>query len=90
MPQRKYTQKRCNVTKVSKRITLPISWAEYQQLSQDATAFRGWLDQMMTTYPELFPNTIAAGYSLHDILPASAKLTGIRLNKPGPEQVKQW
>jgi hypothetical protein len=81
MPQRKYNQKRCDVTKVSKRITLPITWAEYQQLSQDATAFRGWLDQMMATYPELFPNTIAAGYTLHDILPASAKLAGIRLRR---------
>lgn len=81
MPQRKYNQKRCGVTKVSKRITLPITWAEYQRLSQDATAFRGWLDQMMVTYPELFPNTIAAGYSLHDILPASAKMTGIRLRR---------
>ena len=95
MPQRKYNQKRCDVTKVGKRITLPITWAEYQKLSQDATAFRGWLDQMMATYPELFPHTIAAGYSLHDILPASAKLAGVRLRRirlkttdePAPVQV---
>ncbi len=78
MPQRKYSKKRSNVTKVNKQIILPIELSRYNELSQDATAFRGWLDKMISSYPELFPTTIKIGYSLHDILPASVKLPEVR------------
>ena len=45
----------------------------------DAKAFRQYLDGMITQYPELFPVTIRQGYTLHDILPESVKMPGIRL-----------
>ncbi len=47
----------------------------------DQAAFRGWLDQMIELYPELFPQDIARGYLLHDILPASVKLPEVRLRR---------
>jgi hypothetical protein len=81
MPQRKYNQKRCKVTKVSKRITLPIELSKYHELSQDAQAFRAWLDTMLATYPELFPDNISQGYSLHDVLPPSVKMPAVRLRR---------
>ena len=78
MPQRKYNKQRCKVTKVNKRIILPIGLNKYNELSQDAIAFRDWLDTMIASYPELFPTTIEKGYTLHDILPASVKLPEVR------------
>lgn len=81
MPQRKYSKKRCKVTKVSKRIILPIELSEYNELSQDASAFRAWLDTMIATYPELFPEEIEIGYTLHDILPPSVKMPAVRLRR---------
>jgi hypothetical protein len=67
MPQRQYNAKRCKVTKVNKRIVLPITWAEYRDLSQDASTFRDGLEQMIATCPELFSRDIVAGYTLHDV-----------------------
>jgi hypothetical protein len=86
MPQRQYNAKRCKVTKVNKRIILPITWTDYRELSQDATAFRGELDQMIATYPELFPSEIAAGYTLHDVLPPSLKMPEVQLRRIGLKQ----
>lgn len=81
MPQRKYSKQRCKVTKVSKRIILPIELSRYNELSQDAPAFRAWLDTMIETYPELFPAEINRGYTLHDILPTSVKMPDVRLRR---------
>ena len=36
---------------------------------------------MIAQYPELFPVMIRQGYTLHDILPESAKMPGIRLRR---------
>jgi hypothetical protein len=81
MPQRKYNKTRSKVAKPTKRITLPIELERYKPMVTDSTAFRGWLDQMIDLYPELFPQDIAAGYVLHDILPASVKLPEVRLRR---------
>jgi hypothetical protein len=81
MPQRNYSKKRSKVTKVSRRITLPIELSRYNELVQDAKAFRAWLDTMIATYPELFPKEISQGYSLHDILPPSVKMPDVRLRR---------
>ncbi len=81
MPQRKYSQKRCKVTRVSKRITLPIDLRTYNELSQDAGAFRAWLDTMIANKPELFPDGIDQGYTLHDLLPPSVKMPDVRLRR---------
>jgi hypothetical protein len=81
MPQRKYSKQRCKVTKVSKRIILPIELSTYNELSREAKDFRAWLDTMIATYPELFPVDIEMGYTLHDILPPSVKLPDVRLRR---------
>lgn len=81
MPQRKYSQKRSKVAKVNKRITLPIKLVDYQTLSQNALTFRAELDQMIESYPELFPRDIGLGYTLHDILPSSVKLPAVQLRR---------
>lgn len=81
MPQRKYSKTRTKVAKPTKRITLPIELESYNPMVNDSAAFRKWLDQMIEQYPELFPEDLAAGYLLHDILPASVKMPGVRLRR---------
>ena len=81
MPQRNYSRERTNVAKLNKRVILPIGLEEYQGLSHDCAHFRSWLDSMIETYPELFPVEITHGYELHDILPASSKLPGVRFRR---------
>lgn len=81
MPQRKYSKERTKVTKENKRITLPITLAEYNELKDNPVAFRLWLDEMIKSYPELFPADIAGGYTLHDRLPPSAKLADVQLRR---------
>ena len=81
MPQRKYSKQHCKVTKVSKRIILPIELSSYNELSQEAKAFRAWLDTMIANYPELFPADIEIGYTLHDILPPSVKMPDVQLRR---------
>ena len=44
MPQRNYSKKGSKVTKASKRIILPIELKAYNEMVQDAQAFRAWLD----------------------------------------------
>ena len=81
MPQRQYSKKQTKVTKKNRRIILPVTLAAYNELKEDATAFRHWLDEMIKFYPELFPADIVSGYTLHDVLPASAKLTKVQLRR---------
>ncbi len=57
----------------SKQICLPIAQEEYQEMVLEPTLFRACIDELMTEFPELFPQTIAQGYTLHDLLPASKK-----------------
>jgi len=65
----------------SKQICLPIAREEYARVIMDAKAFRHYVDSMIEHYPELFPAAIQHGYTLHDILPASQKLVGVRLRR---------
>lgn len=81
MPQRQYSKKQKKVSKKNRRITLPVTLEAYNEVRADATAFRQWLDEMVRYYPELFPAEIERGYTLHDILPASAKLEGVQLRR---------
>lgn len=81
MPQRQYSKKQPKVTKKNRRITLPVTLAAYNELTGDATAFRQWLDGMISFYPELFPADIVGGYTLHDLLPVSIKLANVQLRR---------
>lgn len=60
---------------------MPIEPEDYQRILGDSQAFRTELDDLMGEFPELFPDTIAHGYKLHDILPASKKMPDIRLRR---------
>jgi len=81
MPQRKYSKEQKIVAKANPRVILPISYDEYQEIALDGKQFRHWLDQMIDTYPPLFPKEITDGYILHDILPASTKLPDVRFRR---------
>jgi hypothetical protein len=59
------------VAKVSRRIVLPIEPTDYAQQLQDRQRFRQWVDKMHTQYPELFPDSFAEGYYLHDLCHSS-------------------
>ena len=91
MPQRQYSKEQSKVSKSNPRVILPIARAEYQQLASEPNQFRRWLDEMIATYAELFPVEIEAGYTLHDMLPASVKLPDVRFRriklKAGAQQV---
>jgi hypothetical protein len=80
MPRRKYSKTRTDVTKPSKRITLPIELERYQEIIGEPDAFRHWVDRMIERYPELFPGTIEDGYTLHDMR-SSRKMPDVRLRR---------
>jgi hypothetical protein len=69
------------LAKGSKRICLPIEQEEYNRILCNPTAFRQFLDPQIAQYPELFPRTIAQGYTLHDTLPPSKKMPDVRLRR---------
>jgi hypothetical protein len=81
MPQRNYSRERAEVAKPNKRVILPIGIEAYQEMIGDSARFRAWLDGMIKTYPELFPVEIGEGYVLHDTLPESSKLPGVRFRR---------
>ena len=81
MPQRQYSKKQTKVTKKNRRITLPVTLSAYNELKEDAVAYRQWLDEMIKFYPELFPADIVNGYTLHDVLPVSTKLANVQLRR---------
>ena len=80
MPQRQCTKTKTQVTRPSKRITLPIETEKYNEIVEDSHLYRQWLDEMIVTYPELFPANIGEGYTLHDGR-SSGKLEGMRLRR---------
>lgn len=69
------------LSKGTKRICIPIAQEEYQRIWSDPVAFRQILDAQIAQFPELFPQTIAQGYTFHDILPASKKMPDVRLRR---------
>ena len=81
MPQRKYNKTKIESIKHSKRITLPIDLETYNGILHDKQAFRQYLDEMIQTYPELFPDDIDQGYKLHGMMPASQKMPQVQLRR---------
>lgn len=80
MPQRQCTKTKAEVTSPCKRITLPISMEEYRELVGDSCTYRKWIDEMIVKHPELFPEEIAEGYTLHDQR-TSDKLSEVQLRR---------
>lgn len=66
MPQRQCTKTKAKVTRPCKRITLPIELETYNEIIGHRSAYREWIDEMIVRHPELFPETIREGYTLHD------------------------
>jgi hypothetical protein len=66
--------------KPSRRIGLPIDCEQYRVVVQDAGLFRAVLEANFQQYPELFPDEMDDGYTLHDIR-ASRKLSELRLRR---------
>lgn len=81
MPQRQYSKEQSKVTKANPRVILPIEYSAYAEVASEAKRFRSWLDEQTAQYPELFPAEMENGYTLHDILPTSQKLAGVRFRR---------
>jgi len=81
MPQRQYTTEQSKVAKANPRVILPIAVNEYQDLATKPERFRAWLDEMIASFPELFPQGIEQGYTLHDMLPISSKLPEVSFRR---------
>ena len=64
MPQRQYSKKQTKVTKKNRRIILPVTLAAYNELKENATAFRQWLEEMIKFYPELLLLLISLLFAL--------------------------
>ena len=75
--RRKCNKEKQEIKKCSKRICLPIEQEEYNAIVEDAKLFRGFIDQSVNQYPELFPKDIQFGYKLHGKLPRSKKMPEI-------------
>jgi len=70
-----------SLSHMTKRICIPISREEYEQIFPDIAEFRKYLDNMIAQYPELFPSSINEGYKLNGFLPESKKMKGIILRR---------
>ncbi len=81
MPQRKYSKEQSKVSKMNPRVILPIRTMSISEIASDPKQFRRWLDEMIVEYPNLFPAEIGQGYMLHDYLPESVKLPGVRFRR---------
>ena len=68
-----------SLTHMTKRICIPISREEYEQILPDIVELRKYLDNMIAQYPELFPSSINEGYKLDGFLTESKKVKDIRL-----------
>lgn len=80
MPQRQCTKTKAVITSPLKRITLPMAREKYREIVDDRAAYRKWIDEMIAKHPELFPQAIGCGYTLHDKRPSS-KLDEVRLRR---------
>ncbi len=80
MPPRKCTKALEETTRANRSIFLPIGLEKYRGVVEDAVAYRAWVDEMIATYPSLFPPGIQEGYTLHDIR-SSQKLPEMRLRR---------
>ena len=80
MPPRQCTKTKAEVTSPCKRIILPITMEKYGEIIGDFHAYREWMDEMIVQHPELFPEAVRDGYTLHDER-GSAKMEAIRLRR---------
>jgi hypothetical protein len=64
-----------------KIIRLDYDKSQHNLFLKDKSAFKVYLDEQVSKYPELFPTAISAGYSLHGTGRASQKLDNLKFQK---------
>ena len=65
----------------SQQICIPMTPEFYDRIWNDAREVRCYLEPLIQTMPELFPDGIQDGYQLSGRLPESKKMPGIRLRQ---------
>lgn len=65
----------------AKQIVLPMTRQQYDEIWQDSTRIRAFIDEWAEQAPELFPADLAQGYLLHGFGRESHKLPGVKLRK---------
>lgn len=65
----------------SQQICIPMTRDWYDRIWNDAAEVRRYLEPLLQTMPELFPDGIQDGYQLSGHLPESEKMPGIRLRQ---------
>ena len=65
----------------SQQICIPMTPDFYDRIWNDAGEVRRYLEPLIQTMPELFPDGIQDGYQLSGRLPESKKMPGIRLRQ---------
>jgi hypothetical protein len=81
MPPRQCSKSKGRVAKSSKRICLPISREDYNEMIGDKQRFRAMLDEFIAQYPGLFPAEIEQGYQLYGLARLSVKMPDIKLRR---------
>lgn len=81
MPQRHSTKTKTKAAKATKRIYIPISREEYDEIIDDKQCFRERLDSFIKQYPELFPTEIEEGYDLYGFRKQSVKMPDVSLRR---------
>jgi hypothetical protein len=81
MPQRQCTKTKSEIAKASKRICIPISREEYDEIFDNRRRFREMLDGFIEMYPELFPPDIKQGYQLYGLRRQSIKMPDVKLRR---------
>lgn len=81
MPQRQCTKTKSKIAKSSKRLCIPISREEYDEIFNDRQRFREMLDGFIEMYPELFPPDIRQGYQLFGLRRQSTKMPNVKLRR---------
>jgi len=66
---------------VNKKIILPFDQGTYEDLMADKQGYNAALCAYMEHYPELFPDTISGGWSLHGFTRPSAKRDGLQCRR---------
>lgn len=81
MPQRQCTQTKTQIARSSKRICIPISQQDYEDIVKDRDQFRDQLDGWIAEYPELFPPDINQGYQCYGWRRQSVKMPDVQLRR---------
>ena len=81
MPQRNSTITKTEAARPMKRIYIPISREEYDEMVGNKQLFRERLDSFIEQYPELFPPEIEVSYDLYGFRKQSVKMPDVSLRR---------